>query len=110
MKKILFLDDDIFIIKAYKRKLRQINANIYYALTTDEAIEILNSNNIDILFSDLNLETCTCIEFIDKNINIIPNETYIITGADYNIKENSIIKGVLTKPIDYAKLITIIED
>lgn len=109
MKNILFLDDDIFIIKAYKRKLRTLNANIFYTSTTLEATELLKSESIDILFIDLNLEECTGIEFMDNNLTIIPEEIYLVTGANYTIeKNNSLINDIIFKPINYTKVIDLI--
>lgn len=108
MKKILFLDDDKFILKAIKRKLRKINVDIYFESEEKNAEILIREIDFDEIFIDYNLKEMTAIEFINRNKDNIKCNIYILSGDIINKPEY--IKEVLKKPIDYKRIVEIIKE
>lgn len=55
MTKVLFVDDEELILRSLKRELRREEYDKYYANSGKEALEILKSETIDILVTDMRM-------------------------------------------------------
>ncbi len=63
-KAILFLDDEIEMLNALKRSFRKSPCETFFASTTTQALEILNSRDISVLVTDQRMPEMTGIEFL----------------------------------------------
>lgn len=76
-KKILIVDDDSIILKAYKKELEQKGFIIFTASSKEEAVNIAINEKIDIAFLDLimpddnGVEICRDIKIYNKNIEVV---------------------------------------
>lgn len=102
---ILFLEDDIHIRKNYAFVLREMCKNIYEASNYSEAYDKYNTNHIDIIIADLNLNTKkTGIDFLkyvrekNYNIKIIVISAYSCTDYLFECTTLNLIKYLL-KPL-----------
>jgi CheY-like chemotaxis protein len=51
--KILIVDDEKIILKAYAKELEAIGCEVYRAMNGQEAIKMAQRENFDIVFTDL---------------------------------------------------------
>lgn len=114
MKKVLFVDDEISILKTYKRLLRNFNVEGFYAKNSDEAYAIYETQNIDLIISDYRLEQETGLDFLrdirkeDKEISMLIISGYAEEAFIESAMETKVIQGYLLKPLsslDFKKII-----
>ncbi len=93
--KILFVDDDIEILKSLKRLTRNLNETLYFCDDPVEAIDIVNGNNIDIVISDLRMPVMNGITLLSKIAEQCPETIRImLTGnSDTNMMMSAINNG-----------------
>lgn len=117
MVNILVVEDDITqsqnLINVISSEIKEIR--LYnMSLTGKEAIEIIDSENIDIILLDLNLPEISGIEILsyisNKNIKKYVNSIVIISGDDRLINQlpntcHDYIYAIIHKPILYEDLI-----
>lgn len=106
MSAVLFLDDEISILRTYQRILRPYGVKGYFVQNTNEAEIIINKYKIDLIVSDYRLEQETGLDFLNRvrsnNLNI---PMIIISGfAEENFikiaMESNVIQGFFIKPIN----------
>lgn len=116
--KLLLVDDEPFIIKQLKKQLgkkKQLENNevydIHVAESAAEALTILERNNIDVVISDILMESMDGFELVKKiNDKGLDLQCILITAHGTNDAnfENKIsklgISGYLCKPFDIAEL------
>ena len=80
-KIILVVDDEEAVRYLYDLALSDAGYVVFYAEGAEEALEILNDENIDVMFLDMNLPDMSGIELC-KQIRLIKPKAYItaITG------------------------------
>lgn len=89
MNKILFVDDDKHLLNSIKRGLHaQRNAwDIYFATSADEALEILVTEEVEILVSDFKMPEMSGIELLSIVENLYPHTIRVLlTGHPEKIK------------------------
>ncbi|MCC5853841.1 MAG: response regulator [Alkalimonas sp.] len=103
--KVLFLDDDSYVLHAYQRMLRGAPYQLYFAQDKQQALDILQSTAIDLLLVDYcmpeqnGLEFCAAREFWQPSVRC-----YLVTGLDNQTLfatacDKGLIDGTLAKPL-----------
>jgi len=81
MAKVLIIDDDFDLCKILLKSLKRIEHDVHYALTLNQGLDKLFSNEFDVVFLDVNLPDgngVEAIEIIKKHD--MPPEIIIMTG------------------------------
>ena len=114
-KKILVVDDEVFIRDAFEMVFRQAGYTILLAESGEEALEILKEENIQLMYLDLKLPGMNGVELCrqirkDHPIAII----YAVTGFS-SLFEPADCREVgfddyFTKPVDMKTLLRTAED
>ncbi|MFG6687002.1 PglZ domain-containing protein [Mariniflexile sp. HNIBRBA6329] len=122
--KILWVDDEIDLLKPHIIFLQQRNYNVTTCKSGTEAIEILESENFDIVFLDENMPGLTGLETLNEikekqdNLPIVmitkSEEEYIMEEAIGNKIADYLIKPVnpnqillsLKKNLDHSRLVS----
>lgn len=106
---ILYIEDEENIKENIKKTLLIFCENVFDVENISNAKEILNTNRIDIIISDINLPDISGIDFvkelrkIDKTIPIIILSAY--TEKTYLLEATKLkLVDYLTKPIDFKSL------
>lgn len=115
-KNILFVDDDVNLLKSYQRQFRK-KYNVQTATSGGEAIRILLEGKVfPVIISDYNLPLLNGIEFFEAIKKISPKTIKIlVTGnASRNIAIDANINGnifrFISKPFEKKSLKNSIED
>lgn len=115
MKKILFVDDEQFVLDGLGRLLREYRQQweLRFALNGKDALEIVNNENIDMIISDVRMPGMNGLELLeklqaDKKNNSIP--VVILTGdQERTLKRQALDLGavdLLNKPINKEDLVS----
>jgi len=97
MKKILIVDDEIFIISVFKRILMDYEFHILTADSGEEALEILNENkDIKVIISDMNMIDMNGLELLETAMETVPDSRRIILTGD---RDGPSLKDALNKGI-----------
>ncbi len=75
---ILVLDDDDAIRISLQIYLEDEGFNAYSATSAEEGLEIVKTNEVDLVIVDLRLPEMNGIDFVKESIKISPNTKYII--------------------------------
>lgn len=92
---ILFLDDEESILSALRRTLRKEGYTLHFCSTPKQAFDVLEREEIDLVFSDHLMPEMTGLEFIETVKELWPKAMRcILTGqADMELVVNAINKG-----------------
>lgn len=113
--KILFVDDEDGILNTLKRSLRKEPYNITTTNCVDEALNILNKYQFDLVISDYRMPKMNGIEFLGVVKVRYPNTTRVMLSgyADPDIIIQAINDGevfkFIKKPWDIVELKKTIE-
>lgn len=106
---ILYIEDEINIRENVKKTLLILCNKVFDVESINDAKEVMKSNRIDIIISDINLQESNGIEFVkelrvyDKKIPIILLSAY--TDKKYLLEATKLkLVDYLTKPIDFSIL------
>ena len=100
---ILYVDDEENNLLSFKATFR-MKYNILTAISSEEAMKILEAKPVDIIFTDQRMTNVTGIEFLEKVLDKFPEPMRILlTGyADMNAVIDAVNKGkifhYLSKP------------
>jgi DNA-binding NtrC family response regulator len=111
MNKILIVDDDIASRQVLKDFLQYKKYEVIEAGDAEQALEIIKSQKIDLVITDVMMPKCNGLDLLDKLKNIRPQIAIIACSAYGNISMKSkILKSgaffYLDKPIDFQELET----
>jgi len=112
---ILIVDDEINILKAFKRNM-PTSLHVDYCDNPLEALEMLKKKEYAVVISDINMPQMNGIEFINKVMSTYPDTIRVIlTGyANVDYAVEAINKGhvfrFLSKPVHINMLIKVIND
>lgn len=101
--KLLYIDDELLNLEAFTATFRR-QFDIYTTQSTDKAIEILNSEPIEVVLADQRMPEKTGVEFFEGIVQTHPNPIRILLTAftDINAIVDAINKGqvyrYITKP------------
>ncbi len=113
--KILVVDDDREICETLKDILDEFGYEVITCESGFSAIEMARGEKIDICFIDLKMPGISGIETFREIKKLIPDIKGILITAYYteDIKEEALregIGGILEKPVDIQKLLSIIKE
>ena len=109
-KNILFVDDEISILKSLKRSFFNLDYNIYLGNSGEEGLEILAENDIDIVVSDVKMPEMDGLTFLKMVKELYPSVDRIVLSGfvEINLVLKAIVNGVafdyITKPWDNSVL------
>ena len=94
-KAVLFLDDEENILNALRRALRKEGYQLFFCLTPEDALRILDTERVDIIFTDYLMPQMTGLEFVKIARELHPGAMRcILTGqADLEIAVDAINQG-----------------
>ena len=112
-KTILIIDDSFVVKEQLKDIFENRNYSVLIASNTTEALNLINTNKIDLMLLDLELEKENCFDFLLKNRKVILDElkikVMIITG---NISSTILrdafrlgVRDIIKKPYVIEELI-----
>lgn len=113
-KGILFVDDEKQILKALRRLFIQSEYETYYADNGNDALEILESNNISLLITDVRMPGMDGFELMKRVKETYPTVVrvalsgYTDSNRIYKALEENLARLYLFKPWDNMELINII--
>ena len=104
-RKIIVIDDELYILQALKIILDKVGADIYCFSNVEKALSMLAEETFDLIISDFNLkQKINGIDLIAKVKNVQPTiKAIIISGSDLSAhnKQLTILDvTVINKPID----------
>ena len=113
--KILVLDDDVNILSAFENFFRQERLNMVAATTTEDAMQALRKQSIDLLITDVRLNWQSGVTFFLKAKASYPHlPVIVITGYHESISEQELramgVDHFLLKPLDLDKLRSAVHD
>jgi DNA-binding response OmpR family regulator len=114
-KRILFVDDDINILRAYERSLRKSSLQIYTIATAEKAMEILRNEQIDLVVTDIKMPGMHGFELISKIREEKRKLPIIICSGYSGMKEDDSlgfhdVAAFFEKPVDMETLEKKIKD
>ncbi len=113
-KNILIVEDTITSSRFFDAALSRTNANLFWAEDADDAIEVFDKSDIDLILLDINLLTTSGFDVLkyirkkDKDIPIVVQTAYILSGEE----EMSFKLGAsdfIAKPIKLNQLMDTVE-
>lgn len=112
--KILWIDDEIDLLRAQVIFLQQKGFSVDTAYNGDEALDLVNLNNYDIIFLDENIPGMSGLEILDKiKINFPSLPIVMITKSEEeNIMDQAIggkISDYLIKPVNPNQILLTIK-
>lgn len=130
MGRVLFLDDQEEILELLKRMLKDEEFKCFFAKDKDEALLILEENDIDVVVSDMIMPVMNGLEFLDIVRQRYPNVVRIIlsgysqvatileainTGQVYRFltkpwKLDEKARQIIKDSIEYSRLLKIKDD
>ncbi len=111
---ILFVDDENEVLDGYKRIFFRLKdtMNLFFSLSAENALDIINANKIDILITDLYMPNMDGLELAYKVKNSNPEIIrMLLTGtndSNKGIHASGAIHQLLAKPIEPKDLIEIV--
>lgn len=114
MKAILFVDDEVQILKALKRLFTNTQYETFYAESAEEALDILSRTVIDLVVTDIRMPDMDGFQLLKiikaqypKAIRIALSG-YTDSKSIYNALEDNLAKLYIFKPWDNKELINTI--
>jgi response regulator RpfG family c-di-GMP phosphodiesterase len=97
MSKILFVDDQVNILKALRRAVEDENIEIFTAESGQEGLELMKEHEFDVIFSDVRMPEMDGIEFLSKSRELAPNSVRIVLSAFADREQvlNAVNKGFI---------------
>lgn len=105
-KNILFVDDELSILKSIKRSFLKSGYNIFLANSAKEGIDIIRENHIDVVVSDVKMPEVDGLAFLRQVKSSYPSiDRIVLSGfVEMDLVLRAIIKGIafdyITKPWD----------
>lgn len=93
MKKILIVDDEVQILKALSRAFFDTEYDIYTAQSGEEALEILENTEVNLVISDMKMPFMDGYELLSKVKEKYPRTIRIILSG--YTEEKTIIKAII---------------
>ena len=88
LKNVLFIDDELKNLSAFRDQFRK-KANILTASNKEEALSIVNNNDIDIVFCDYKMPRINGADILKEIVELYPNiKRVIVTGYYDSVARN----------------------
>jgi CheY-like chemotaxis protein len=111
-KKVLIVDDNSTNVSILKKQLDQWKLETKMALSGREGLEILKQENFDLIISDMQMPEMDGVEFARQVKASAPKMPIVLlssVGDESRSKYPDLFNAVLTKPIKYAQLHSIVQ-
>lgn len=115
IKKILFVDDEVPILRSLNRLFMDTEYEVFTAGSGEEALEILADEKIDLVITDMRMPVMDGYQLLEKIKELHPNTLRIILSG-YSEKntilaalQKNIAKLYILKPWDNNKLILLVD-
>jgi len=111
---VLLVDDESSILRALKRTLMPLKCQIFLAESADQALQILDNNDIDLIISDMRMPGTNGDKLLAQAALKHPDsERIILSGysdaqATINAINNGAISRFILKPWDDDELVKIV--
>jgi len=112
---LLFVDDEIEIIEIISDTLKKLKVNFFVAYNGEEALKVMESENIDLLITDINMPLMDGIKLIQilrenkNNVDCIIMSAY--TEKKYkDMAEELNVKEYITKPFDFLEFLDVLDN
>jgi DNA-binding NtrC family response regulator len=113
---ILYIEDEADLLKHTTSVLEDFAKNIFAVQTCNEALEILNNNQIDVIISDILLKNESGIEFLRHLKNDLKLEIPAILTTAHTDTEHLLdaiklkVENYIIKPINIKELLNSLHD
>ena len=110
MSKILWVDDEIDLLKPYIIFLEEKSCSVSTATNGNDAIDMCQKENFDIIFLDENMPGLSGLETLSQLKTILPNTPMVmITKSEeedlMNMAIGNKIADYLTKPVNPSQIL-----
>lgn len=115
LEKILFVDDEVQILKAFRRLFMDTDYEIITAQSGEEALNILEEEEVNIIVSDMKMPNMTGYELLSKVKEKYPNIVRIILSGFsderivFDALQKNIAKLYILKPWENTSFINTLE-
>lgn len=79
--KVLFVDDDLLLIKAVELITRSSDFDFHLTTSVDEARILLRTQKFEIVFSDYHMPVCNGVDFLAEAAYFSPKSVRILVSA-----------------------------
>ena len=113
---LLYLEDDDSLLKQTSDILNDFAKNVFAVKTSQEAMQVLENEKVDVIISDILLENENGIDFLrelrkDENINIPTVLTTAHTDTKYLLDAIKLkAENYIVKPINLKELLNTLHD
>lgn len=98
-KSILFVDDEIKLLRGLSLSFRKKGYQITIAANGQEARKRIQENNVDVVFLDLNLPDASGLKLLEEFSSLYPQKVFIIMTAYGEV--NSAVSAMKAGAFDY---------
>ena len=97
MAKVLFVDDQINILKALRRAVEDEDIEVFTAESGKEGLELLKEHEFDVIFSDVRMPEMDGIQFLAESRKVQPDSVRIVLSAFADREQvlNAVNKGFI---------------
>ncbi len=115
-RQILFVDDEVLILRGYQRALQIYIGewDVYFATSGAEALTLMNTQPIDAVITDMRMPVMDGAALLEKVIQLHPSIMRFIMSGNINEPEAfraaSLAHQIIVKPCDMQKIRSIVEE
>ena len=117
-KKIIFVDDEIFLRELWKRVLTEEGYEVFAVSTAEECLEVAETDKPDLIISDIllpRMDGLTLCEEIRKRESLCDIPIILITGVFKDLAfrsrvDNSTADAFILKPLEEQQLLSKIQE
>ncbi len=113
---VLFVDDEINILKSVKRALYKLDITLLFADSAEKAMQFISKQNVDVIVTDMKMPNTNGAELL-KKVESSKKDIFrvVMTGyADVESIMSAVNEGkahrILQKPWDNQELVAVIEE
>jgi len=111
VKRILLVDDEGFVRETVRLLLGQIGYRVVEANNGAEALGLFVRGHFDLVMTDYEMPFLKGNELATRIRRLAPRQPILMmTGFGYRASEDNPVDAVITKPLDFERLRTLMED
>lgn len=97
MKKVLFIDDEKYILKTIQRKLKNTDIQGYYASDGNKGLNLVEMEDIDVIFTDLMMPHTNGLTVVEELYKVRPNCVVVVLSG--NAQTSTIVRTMNTNHV-----------
>lgn len=97
MNKVLFIDDEKFILNTIRRKLDSTEIDGYYASSAEQGLRIMEEEEISVVFTDLMMPKVNGLKVVEEIHRRRPETVVVVLSG--NAQPSAILKTMNTKHV-----------